>query len=133
MTTLVEIVDVLYTKDDRFLLVQHRDPQAYGLWGLPGGHVEPGETSDKAITREVAEELGFKATNLTIIERFTPGEDNLIVTSYIGTHRDEIISIQHEELIGYGWFTLSDIQDMGNKLRSSWILPLVLKSVNQLA
>jgi len=30
-----------------------------GRWCFPGGHVEPGETSRKAIQRELAEELGL--------------------------------------------------------------------------
>lgn len=44
----------------RYLMIQ----RAAGLvraghWCLPGGHVEPGETSRDAVTRELAEELGL--------------------------------------------------------------------------
>jgi 8-oxo-dGTP diphosphatase len=31
-----------------------------GLWELPGGHIEPGETNTEGLHRELAEELGFK-------------------------------------------------------------------------
>lgn len=34
-------------------------PWAPNLWGLPGGHVEPGETPAAAIVRELAEEVGI--------------------------------------------------------------------------
>ena len=30
-----------------------------GLWGIPSGHVEPGETVEQAIIREIEEETGL--------------------------------------------------------------------------
>ncbi|OWJ87584.1 NUDIX domain-containing protein, partial [Paracoccus yeei] len=35
----------------RVLLVQRRNPPDAGLWGFPGGHVEPGETALAAAAR----------------------------------------------------------------------------------
>jgi 8-oxo-dGTP diphosphatase len=46
----------------RCLLAQQRSypPEAAGLWELPGGRVEPGESDVDAVARECAEELGVK-------------------------------------------------------------------------
>ncbi len=43
------------------LLVQRRKQPDAGLWGYPGGHIEPGETEGQAAVRELREETGVEA------------------------------------------------------------------------
>ena len=47
-----------YQKDS-ILLIKRSTPPFVGYWALPGGRVEPGETADQAIMREVKEETGL--------------------------------------------------------------------------
>lgn len=54
--------DVLIHDGDRVLLARRaREPQ-HGLWSVIGGFVDPGETSEETVRREVAEELGVDVT-----------------------------------------------------------------------
>ena len=55
-------------RDGRVLLVRRRNPPDAGLWGFPGGHVEPGETGLQAAARELAEETGVAVTPRRYIE-----------------------------------------------------------------
>jgi len=47
---------------DGRVLVQQRPPGTAmaGLWEFPGGKIEPGETPEAALIRELAEELGIE-------------------------------------------------------------------------
>ncbi len=46
---------------DRVLLVRRRNDPDAGLWGYPGGHVDPGEPVADAAVRELLEETGVTA------------------------------------------------------------------------
>ncbi len=51
----------LVDSDGRVLLSQRPEGKALaGLWEFPGGKVEPGETLEQAVIRELDEELGIE-------------------------------------------------------------------------
>jgi len=57
--TLVSAV-ALVDADGRVLLAQRPEGKAMaGLWEFPGGKINPGETPETALIRELAEELGI--------------------------------------------------------------------------
>ncbi|RYY46272.1 MAG: (deoxy)nucleoside triphosphate pyrophosphohydrolase [Sphingomonadales bacterium] len=65
---LLVVAAALFDEDGR-VLVQQRPPgkPMAGLWEFPGGKIEPGESPEAALVRELAEELGiaFEASALT--------------------------------------------------------------------
>ncbi len=48
---------MIFDHQQRLLLIERTDN---GKWGLPGGALEPGETTEEAARREVFEEVGLE-------------------------------------------------------------------------
>ncbi|MGY2084976.1 NUDIX domain-containing protein [Blastococcus sp. SYSU DS0539] len=51
---------IVHDPAGRLLLVRRRNEPGRGLWSVPGGRVEPGETVATAVEREVLEETGLR-------------------------------------------------------------------------
>lgn len=65
--TIVRVgVQPIVTKNGKILLGQRKNVFHSGSWGLPGGHLEPGETLLEAAARELFEETGLKAIKVRL-------------------------------------------------------------------
>jgi 8-oxo-dGTP diphosphatase len=58
---------IVHDDSGRLLLVQRANPPSAGCWTIPGGRVEPGETDQAAVAREVAEETGLVVEPLQLV------------------------------------------------------------------
>lgn len=106
-----EVVTAALVREGQVLLV-HRSPdrRAYpGVWDLPGGHVEPGETELAALTREMHEELGVQIAEGSAIHlcRLDIGREGdcvrlsaWLVDAWQGTPRN-VAPDEHDEI---RWF-----------------------------
>ena len=55
-------------REDRILLAKRGKGAAVGLWSLPGGHIEAGETAGAAALRELLEETGCQADLIGLVD-----------------------------------------------------------------
>lgn len=56
---MIEVTAAVILRDHRILLARRgQRSKLAGLWELPGGKVEPGETRQECLERELSEELG---------------------------------------------------------------------------
>jgi len=80
---LTKVAFVYLQKDNKILLLQEGGRLALGLWCVPGGHVDEGESFEQAAIRETAEESGYQVSLEKIIYQ------SLIAnTEYKGSPRD---------------------------------------------
>ncbi len=82
-------------REGRVLLAQRAKAPALGLWSLPGGRIEPGETLREAVLRELAEEVGVSAEVVGFVdhvEHIEFGEDgslraHAVIAAFAGLWR----------------------------------------------
>jgi ADP-ribose pyrophosphatase YjhB (NUDIX family) len=59
----IRAVGAVVTRGDgQLLLIKRGNEPGRGLWSLPGGRIEPGESDVAAVAREVLEETGLVVT-----------------------------------------------------------------------
>ena len=58
----IEVVAAIIYKDGEYFATQRGYGEFEGMWEFPGGKIEPGESSESALKREIQEELGIDIT-----------------------------------------------------------------------
>jgi 8-oxo-dGTP diphosphatase len=123
---------VLKDRNGRYLLVQEKRSDIYGLWNLPAGKVDEGETLKQAAIREAREETGLEVeltSDGPLLTKLSARENR-----QLNSFRAKVISgeLKHpeEELLDAVWFTLDEIKQINTqgKLRDPWVIKSILKS-----
>ena len=97
--------------DDRYLLVVHRGQlRGSRRWGLPGGHVEPGENGIETIRRELQEELSINPGQFTMIGDFFYKHHHHRI--YGAEITEPIAKYNHRELLKIAWFPLVSVESL---------------------
>ena len=82
----VTCASILAIRDNQALVVKRGKEPSKGLWALPGGSQEFGETLEQAAIRELNEETGLVAHSadfLTILEPMRVNEDGKTISHYV--------------------------------------------------
>jgi 8-oxo-dGTP diphosphatase len=77
---------IIHDAEGRLVVVRRGRPPSKGLWSIPGGRVEPGESDQDAVRREVREETGLQVDVLdaagSVVLAASAG-DRYLVTDYL--------------------------------------------------
>jgi 8-oxo-dGTP diphosphatase len=100
-------VGVVVVRDERVLVGMRRSGVQPGTWGLPGGHIEFGETWAACARREVREETGLELTDsrrVETTETFAPDGSGHEITVFLeGRARGELRNASPSETARWEW------------------------------
>lgn len=100
-------------RDGRLLLVRRASRRGRGNWQVPGGFIEPDETMEQAVVREVAEEAGVKAEVQGVLglrNRYAPDIGNSLYVVLLLRPLNGEPKPDGHEVDQAGYFTLEEIR-----------------------
>jgi 8-oxo-dGTP diphosphatase len=96
---------------DKVLLIQRARKPYFGMWSLPGGRLEPGETPEQAAEQEIMEEVGLRVWRLHPIKRMLLSEGRFVLQVY-ATEAFEGMIVASDEVTAYRWVRADEIGGM---------------------
>lgn len=125
-TIKVEVVaGVIIKKDNKYLLLQEKQPKAYMLWNFPAGRVDVGESLEETAIRETKEESGYDVELLKEIKIFHEKATSVVKHVFEAKIIGGELKFPEDEILDAQWFTYEEIKNMRDKLRSEWILDTI--------
>lgn len=112
-------VSIILLKKDKVLIGKRRGSHGAGLYALPGGHIEFGETYTETCQRELKEETGIDSalefSKLGFSEDFFPVEDKHYTTLYFYcrvSDNIEAINMEPDKCDGWKWVSMHKLPEV---------------------
>ncbi len=107
-TKLSPAIIVAITRDDRILLARAQKFTA-PFYSVPAGFVEPGESLEQCVRREVREEVGIEIKNIRYFgSQPWPFPDSLMI-AFTADHAEGEIVVDKSELIEAAWYRADEL------------------------
>ena len=110
-------------REGRLLLVRRASRHGRGNWQLPGGFIEPNETIEQAVVREVLEEAGVIAEVEAVLglrSRYDPDSGNgIYIVLVLRPVSGEPVA-DNREVDQAGYFTLEEIRRLSPLPPVNW-------------
>ena len=108
-------VIVLIERDNKLLLARARR-FAVDMYSVLAGFVEPGETLEETVRREIEEEVGIRVKNVRYFgSQPWPFPDSLMI-GFTSEYEAGEIRIEEEEILDAGWFAPDKLPNIPGKI-----------------
>lgn len=105
-------VIVAVLKGHQILLNRSTHYRIKDMYSINAGFVEPGETLEECLRREVMEEVGVSVKNIRYFGSRSWPFPNSLMAGFIADYAQGEITVDNEEIIEAGWFDLNNLPKM---------------------
>ncbi|MDO5343145.1 MAG: NAD(+) diphosphatase, partial [Bacteroidia bacterium] len=112
---LAPAIIVRVQKEDKILMVRARNFRG-NFYGLVAGFVEPGETLEQCVEREVMEETGLRITNIRYFGSQPWPYPSGVMIGFTADYVGGELKLQQEELAAGDFFTRDQMPTLPKKL-----------------
>ncbi len=102
---------VAVIRGEKILLAHNRNFRP-GLFSLLAGFVDPGETLEQAVVREVREEVGIEISNVRYVASQPWPFPNSLMIGFRAEHVGGELVVDGKEIEQAGWFARREVPDM---------------------
>jgi NAD+ diphosphatase len=104
------VITLVHRNGDELLLASDRRFRT-GFYALLAGFVEPGETLEEAVAREVREEVGIEVGDLRYFGSQAWPFPSQLMVGFFAAYRGGEIAVQESELTDARWFHAQRMPD----------------------
>ena len=115
---LAPAIIVLVERDDKLLLARSRH-FIPGMYSILAGFVEPGESLEEAVRREVKEEVGIELKDITYFGSQPWPFPHSLMVGFTATYASGEISLNDDEIENAGWFEVENLPRIPGKISIS--------------
>ncbi len=105
---------VAIKREDKILLARHRR-HIKPTYTVIAGFVEPGESLEQAVRREVLEETGLNITNIRYFSSQPWAFPSNLMVGFLADYESGSICIEHQELVDADWFSQEELPSIPPK------------------
>jgi len=114
-------VIVAVVKGDQILLARNKRFRA-PFYSVLAGFVEPGETLEQCVQREIHEEVGLSVKKIRYFGSQPWPFPNSLMVGFVADYADGMIAVDNSELMEAAWFSAQSLPALPSRISIAWQL-----------